>query len=136
MFANNDVLNEMLDYYSSMCDNKVVPRNFSLEPANPIMLNFLSCQNFINLRESNPHLKRKGSCIDQGSTYFKLHPILELVIITWFIQWWKQLLALKSQKKVIFKRFFQIFQEWLNAWFSWHSKWLFRIWETFCQYIK
>ena len=61
MFANNDVLNEMLDYYSSMCDNKVVPRNFSLEPANPIMLKFLSCQNFINLRESNPHLKRKGS---------------------------------------------------------------------------
>ena len=47
-----------------MYDNKVVLEDFSLEPTNPIMLNFLSIQNFIDLIKSNTYFKGKGHCID------------------------------------------------------------------------
>ena len=35
-----DALNDLLDFYSNICDNKVVFGDLNLEPTNPIMINF------------------------------------------------------------------------------------------------
>ena len=43
------ISSDLLDFYLSMYDNKVVLGDFNLEPTNPIMLTFASSQNFIDL---------------------------------------------------------------------------------------
>ena len=59
-----DTLNDLLDFHSGMYDNKVVFGDFSLEPTNPVMINFMDSQNFTNLIENNTCFKGVGSCID------------------------------------------------------------------------
>ena len=57
-------MNNLLDFYSDMYDNKVVFGDFNLEPTNPIMMNFMDSQNFINLIKNNTCFKVVGSSID------------------------------------------------------------------------
>ena len=42
-----NTLNDLLDFYSGIYDNKVVFGDFNLEPTNPVMMNFMDSQNFI-----------------------------------------------------------------------------------------
>ena len=44
-----DTLNDWLDFYSGIYDNKVVFGDSNLEPTNPVMMNFMDSQNFTNL---------------------------------------------------------------------------------------
>ena len=48
-----DTLNDLLDFYSGIYDNKVVFRDLNLEPTNPVMMNFMDSQNFTNLIKNN-----------------------------------------------------------------------------------
>ena len=48
-----DTLNDLLDFYSGIYDNKVVFRDLNLEPINPVMMNFMDSQNFTNLIKNN-----------------------------------------------------------------------------------
>ena len=48
-----DTLNDLLDFYSGIYDNKVVFGDFNLEPTNPVMINFMDSQNFTNLIKNN-----------------------------------------------------------------------------------
>ena len=59
-----DTLNDLLDFYSGIYDNKVVFGDFNLEPTNPVMINFMDSQNFTNLIKNNTCFKGVGSCID------------------------------------------------------------------------
>ena len=59
-----DTLNDLLDFYSGIYDNKVVFGDFNLEPTNPVMINFMDSQNFTNLIKNNACFKGVGSCID------------------------------------------------------------------------
>ena len=59
-----DSLSELLDFYSSIYDNKVVFGDFNLEISHPVMLSFMNNENFINLVKGNTCFKGKGSCID------------------------------------------------------------------------
>ena len=58
-----DTLNDLLDFYSGIYDNKVVFGDFNLEPTNPVMINSMESQNFTNLIKNNTCFKGKGSCI-------------------------------------------------------------------------
>ena len=40
-----DTLNDLLDFYSGIYDNKVVFRDFNLEPTNSVMIFFMDSQN-------------------------------------------------------------------------------------------
>ena len=59
-----DILNNLLDFYSGIYDNKVAFGDFKLEPTNPVMMNFMDSQNFTNLIKNNTCFKGVGSCID------------------------------------------------------------------------
>ena len=59
-----DTLNDLLDFYSDIQDNKVVFGDCNLEPTNPIMMNFMDSKNFINLIKNNTWFKGVGTCID------------------------------------------------------------------------
>ena len=59
-----DTLNDLLDFYSGIYDNKVVFGDFNLEPTNPVMMNFMDSQNFTNLIKNNTYFKGVGSCLD------------------------------------------------------------------------
>ena len=59
-----DTLNDLLDFYSGIYDNKVVLGDFNLEPTNPAMINFMNSQNFTNLIKNNTSFKGVGSYID------------------------------------------------------------------------
>ena len=59
-----DTLNDLLDFYSGIYDNKVVFGDFNLEPTNPVMINFMDSQNFTNLIKNNTCFKGVGSCIN------------------------------------------------------------------------
>ena len=59
-----DTLNDLLDFYSGIYDNKVIFGDFNLELANPVMISFMDSQNFTNLFKSNACFKGVGSCID------------------------------------------------------------------------
>ena len=59
-----DTLNDLLDFYSCIYDNKVVFGDFNLEPNNPVIINFMDSQNFTNLIKTNTCFKGAGSCID------------------------------------------------------------------------
>ena len=59
-----DSLSELLDFYSSIYDNKVVFGDFNLDISHPVMLPFKNNENFINLVKGNTCFKGKGSCID------------------------------------------------------------------------
>ena len=48
-----DTLNNLLDFYSGIYDNKVVFGDFNLEPTNTVNVNFMDSQNFINLIKNN-----------------------------------------------------------------------------------
>ena len=61
-FCNS--LSKLLDFYSSIYDNKVVFGDFNLEISHPVMLSFMNNKNFINLVKGNTCFKGKGSCID------------------------------------------------------------------------
>ena len=52
-----DILNDLLDFYSSIYNNKVVFGDFNLEPTNPVMINFMDSQNFTNLIKNNTCFK-------------------------------------------------------------------------------
>ena len=51
-----DSLSELLDFYSSIYDNKVVFSDFNLEISHPVMLSFMNNENFINLVKRNTFL--------------------------------------------------------------------------------
>ena len=59
-----NILNDLLDFYSGIYDNKVVFVNFNLEPTNSVMINFMDSQNFINLIKNNTRFKGVDFCID------------------------------------------------------------------------
>ena len=59
-----NILNDLLDFYSGIYDNKVVFVNFNLEPTNSVMMNFMDSRNFINLIKNNTRFKGVDSCID------------------------------------------------------------------------
>ena len=59
-----DTLNDLLDFYSGIYDNKVVFGDFDLEPTNPVMINFMGSQNFTNLIKNNTCFKGVDSSID------------------------------------------------------------------------
>ena len=46
-------LSELLDCYSSICDNKAAFGDFSLEMSHPVMLPFINNENFFNLLKGN-----------------------------------------------------------------------------------
>ena len=48
-----DILNDLLDFYAGISDNKVVFGDFNLEPTNPVRINFMDSQNFTNLIKNN-----------------------------------------------------------------------------------
>ena len=52
-----DTLNDLLDFYPGIYDNKVVFGDFNLEPTNPVMINFMDSQNFANLIKNNTCFK-------------------------------------------------------------------------------
>ena len=57
-------LSEILDFYSSIYDNKAVFGDFNLDISHPVMLPFMNNENFINLVKGNTCFKGKGPCID------------------------------------------------------------------------
>ena len=59
-----NTLNDLLDFYSGIFNNKVVFGDFNLEPTNLVMMNFMDNQNFINLIKSNTCFKGVRSYID------------------------------------------------------------------------
>ena len=59
-----DILGDLLDFYSQYYDNKVILGDFNLEPYNPSVASFMNNQNLFNLVKSNTCFKGKGSCID------------------------------------------------------------------------
>ena len=58
-----DTLNDLLDFYSGIYDNKVVFGDFNLELANPVMISFMDSQNFTNLIKNNTCFKGVDPCI-------------------------------------------------------------------------
>ena len=61
-FCNS--LSELLGFYSSIYDNKIVFGDFNLEISHPVMLAFMNNENIINLVKGNTSFKGEGSCID------------------------------------------------------------------------
>ena len=59
-----DFLSELLDFYSTIYNNKDVFGDSKLEIPHPVMLSFINNENFINLVKGNTCFKDKGSCID------------------------------------------------------------------------
>ena len=59
-----DLLSELLDLHSNICDNKIAFGNFNLETSHLVMLLFMSSENLINLVKGNTCCKGKGSCVD------------------------------------------------------------------------
>ena len=59
-----DSISKILDFYSSIYDNKVVFGDFNLEILHPVMLSFMSNENLINLMKGNTCFESKHSCID------------------------------------------------------------------------
>ena len=59
---------DLLDFYSGICNKKVVFGDFNLEPTNPVMMNFMDSQNFINLIKNNACFKGVGPSIDSVLT--------------------------------------------------------------------
>ena len=59
-----DSLSDLLDFYSSIYDNKVVFGDFNIEISHPVVLSFMNNEIFINLVKGNTCFKGKGSCID------------------------------------------------------------------------
>ena len=59
-----DNLSDLLDFYSNHYDNKVILRDFNLNPTDPLMMTFLNEHDLINLIKNNTCFKGEGSCID------------------------------------------------------------------------
>ena len=59
-----DCLSELLDFYSTVYDNKVVFGDFNLDISHPVLLSFMNNKKSINLVKWNTSFKGKGSCID------------------------------------------------------------------------
>ena len=59
-----DMLGDLVDFYSQDYDNKVILRDFNLEPSNPSIASFMNNQNLFNLVKNNTCFKDEGSCID------------------------------------------------------------------------
>ena len=59
-----DSLSELLEFHSSIYDNKVVFGDFNLEISHPVMISFMNDENFINLVKDNTCFRSKGSYID------------------------------------------------------------------------
>ena len=57
-------LNDLLDFYSNEYDNKVVLRDFNLQPRSTSNLSFVESQNFVSLIKNKTCFKRTGSCVD------------------------------------------------------------------------
>ena len=57
------ILSDLLDFYSTEYDNKVVLGDLNLELSSPSMLSFMDSQNFVNLIKSKIYFKGTGSCI-------------------------------------------------------------------------
>ena len=57
-------LNDLLDFYSTEYDNKVVLGDFNLEPSNPSKLSFMDSHNFVSPIKNKTCFKGTGSCID------------------------------------------------------------------------
>ena len=101
-FCNS--LSKLLDFYSSIYDNKVVFGDFNLEISHPVMLSFMSNENFINLVKGNTYFKGNVSCIDLILTNrrysFKHTSSIETGLSDHhhLITWWRQHLKKKSLK--------------------------------------
>ena len=48
-----DILEDLVDFYSQDYDNKVILRNFNLEPSNSSIASFVNNQNLFNLVQIN-----------------------------------------------------------------------------------
>ena len=59
-----DSLSELLDFYSSIYDSKVVFGDFNLEISHPVILSFMNNKNFIKFVKGNTCFKGKASYID------------------------------------------------------------------------
>ena len=59
-----DNLSDLLDFYYNHYDNKVILRDFNLNPTDPLMMTFLNEHDLINLIKNNTCFKGEGSCID------------------------------------------------------------------------
>ena len=53
------ILNNLLDFYSTKYDNKVVLGDFNIEPSSPSMLSFMDTQNVVSLIKNNLVLKEQ-----------------------------------------------------------------------------
>ena len=53
------ILNNLLDFYSTKYDNKVVLGDFNIEPSSPSMLSFMNTQNVVSLIKNNLVLKEQ-----------------------------------------------------------------------------
>ena len=59
-----DTLNDLLDFYPGIYDNKVAFGNFDFKPTDSVMMNVMDTQNFTNLIKNDTRFKGVGSCID------------------------------------------------------------------------
>ena len=57
------ILSDLLDFYATEYDNKVVLGDLNLELSSPSMLSFMDSQNFVNLKKNKICFKGEGPCI-------------------------------------------------------------------------
>ena len=57
-------LSLIIDHYSSIYENNVIPGDFNMEPKNPKLASFMHSFNLYNLIKSNTCFKGTGSCIN------------------------------------------------------------------------
>ena len=74
-------LTMIVDHYSSIYDNHIIPGDFNLEPDSAILVSFMQSLNLFNIIKSNTCFKGHGTCIDLIHTnrkcYFKHSSTLE-----------------------------------------------------------
>ena len=54
----------IVDHYSSIYDNRIILRDFDLEPESPILISLMQSSNLFNIIKSNTCFKGHGTCID------------------------------------------------------------------------
>ena len=59
-----DILNDLLEFYSSIYNNEVVFGGINLKPSNPGMMIFMDSKNFINPVKNNKCFEGVSFCID------------------------------------------------------------------------
>ena len=57
-------LSMIVDHYSSIYDNHIILKDFSMEPNSPILISFIQSSNLFNIIKSTTCFKGNGTCID------------------------------------------------------------------------